>query len=100
MKVWVPKAYFAQLLRPVQISGLGSILAVTLLGVLLAFFFSKASVTPIQQLIETHGGGQHDRNANEITNLDQLLRSSKQQSKDLQGFCKSRFWPGRCPVTS
>lgn len=84
VKVWVPKAHFSQLLRTVQLNGLGSILAVTLVGVLLAFFFSKASVTPIQQLIQTHGNGQHNRNANEITHLDQLLRSSRQQSENLQ----------------
>jgi len=91
VKVWVPKAYFSQLLRPVQLNGLGSILAVTLLGALLAFFFSKASVTPIQKLILTHGGGQHDRSANEITHLDQLLRSSRQQSKDLHGLLQKQI---------
>ena len=66
-------------------TGLSSLVIVTLIGVALSFFLSKVSVRPIQQLITSHDTGNTDERYNEITHLDQLLRYSKRRSEDLQG---------------
>jgi len=85
VSLWIPKSYFTQILRPVRMTGMVSLLIVTLAGIALSFFLSKVSVHPIRQLITFHDTGHMDESYNEITHLDQLLRYSKRRSEDLQG---------------
>lgn len=84
-ELWIPEDYFSDLLRPVRLTGLGSMALVTLMGLLLSYFLSKASVRPIRRLLSDHSQGEETPEPNEITRLDRLLRNSKEQSRDLQG---------------
>lgn len=85
VSLWIPKAYFSQILLPVRTTGVISLLIVMLVGIALSFVLSKVSVRPLQQLITSHDTGNTDERYNEITHLDQLLRYSKRRSEDLQG---------------
>ena len=84
VRLWIPRQHFKQILRPVHISGIVSFVIVFLIGAALSFFFSKASVRPIRDLITTHDAAPIKENRNEITHLDQLLRYSKHRSEELQ----------------
>lgn len=84
-ELWITEDYFSDLLRPVRLTGLGSMALVALMGLVLSFFLSKASVRPIRRLLSDHGQGEEAPEPNEITRLDRLLRNSKEQSRELQG---------------
>lgn len=83
-QLWIPKAYFAKLLRPVRSTGIGSILLVALIGITMSIVLSIESVRPIRQLISTHAENQTQDVPNEIAHLDSLLSSSRQKSENLQ----------------
>ena len=83
VELWIPRTYFRELLLPVRLTGLGSMVLVAFLGVALSYLLSKASVKPIHRLLSDHG--QEDSfQTNEITQLDRLLRTSSQQSQELR----------------
>ena len=84
VRLWVPRQHFKQILQPVHISGIVSIIVVFLIGTALSFVFSKASVRPIRALISAHDLVPIKENRNEITHLDQVLRNSKHHSEELQ----------------
>ena len=82
VELWVPRTYFRELLLPVRLTGLGSMVLVAVLGLALSYMLSRASVRPIRQLLSDHGQEESPQ-TNEINQLDRLLRTSSQQSREL-----------------
>lgn len=80
--LWIPRAYFRELLLPVRLTGFGSMVLVAVLGLALSYVLSRVSVKPIRQLLSDHGHAETAQ-TNEITQLDRLLRTSSQQSREL-----------------
>lgn len=83
VELWIPRDYFRELLRPVRLTGFGSMILVAVLGLALSYVLSRVSVRPIRQLLSDHGQSEAAQ-VNEITQLDHLLQISSQQSRDLR----------------
>ena len=84
VSLWIPKSYFSELLQPVHLSGIFSVTSAAVLGLILSFLLSQVSVKPFRQLLSDHGSGDGQEPGNEIAGLDQLLKSSRQQTDELQ----------------
>ena len=83
VELWIPRAYFRELLRPVRLTGMGSMVLVAALGLALSYVLSRVSVRPIRRLLSDHGQAEAPQ-INEITQLDRLLQISSQQSRELR----------------
>lgn len=94
VSLWIPKTYFSQLLRPVHLTGVFSILTVTVLGLALSFLLSRVSVKPFRQLLLDHGARDTGDHGNEISGLDQLLKSSRQRTEELQNRLMNQILSG------
>lgn len=94
VSLWIPEHYFSQLLRPVHLTGIFSVVSVTVLGLMLSFLLSQVSVKPFRQLLSDHGSGDVREPGNEIAGLDQLLRSSRQQTDELQNRLTNQILSG------
>lgn len=94
VSLWIPESYFSGLLRPVHLTGILSVLFVTVLGLALSFLLSKVSVKPIRQLLSDHGAGDTPEHGNEIAGLDQLLKSSRQRTEELQSRLTNQILSG------
>lgn len=84
--VYIPETYFSQVLHASRMTGIGFVCVSALLGLLLCFLFSKVSVQPIRDLISTHAGFGEQPVSNEISLLDQLLYSSRQEMVTMQNL--------------
>lgn len=94
VSLWIPESYFTELLRPVYLTGILSVVFVTVLGLGLSFLLSQVSVKPIRQLLSDHGAGDTSEHGNEIAGLDQLLKSSRQRTEELQSRLTNQILSG------
>lgn len=94
VSLWIPKSYFSEILRPVHMTGVLSVLSVTVLGLVLSFLLSQVSVKPFRQLLSDHGVGDSREHGNEIAGLDQLLKASRQQTDELRGRLTDQILSG------
>ena len=84
--IYIPETYFSQVLHASRMTGILFVCVSALLGLLLCFLFSKVSVQPIRDLISAHAGHEKQFVSNEISLLDQLLYSSRQERVTLQNL--------------
>ena len=94
VSLWIPKDHFTKLLRPVHLAGILSILALTVFGLALSFWLSRVSVRPFRQLLSDHGADHGQGQYNEIASLDQLLKSSREQTDELQSRLTDQILSG------
>ena len=83
-ELWIPQDHFMDLLRPVRRTAMISLAVVALIGLVVSFFLSKVSVRPIRRLLSDHEQEKTQTAPDEITRLDALLHSSKENVQQLQ----------------